>query len=470
MKKAMILPVILLSIITVTLPQRDDNDIADAIEYEYRADHTINVNQIEINVVDGIVKLTGSVTNLKAKERAAKIARSIKGVRSVSNLISVDPPVVLSDKGIEKRVRNALEADPATSLYDITVSVENRFVTLSGTVDSYQAKELCRYVAMSAEGVVDIYNSIHVDYKRDRDDTAIINEIKRALEWIVKVDDRMIDVSVSNGEVELSGIVGSAAEKHNAYLTAWVAGVKSVDSTNLEVKWQERDEHLREKMYVTAADEEIEKAIEEAARYDPRVSPFDIIPEATDGHVALRGTVNNLKAKIAAEKLAENTTGVISVTNKIEVKLDNIGIQPTDSLIEARLRNALLNNAVTELWQIIVDVSDGVVTLTGTVNSVLVKQEAESVASGIAGVITVNNNIVVNYPYNFPLWDDYPHFYELITEPPDPLDIPLDFLEIEKEIRMEEFPSPHITRDRIRIRFGNGQLNLDGIIDDQLPP
>lgn len=460
------MPALLLSIITIAVFQWDDNDIADAIEFEFRTDNTIDVTQININVVDGFVEITGSVNKLKVKERATEIARTVRGVRSVSNRISVDPPVILSDKGIEKEVRRALEEDPAASLYDVSVSVDNRFVTLSGMVDSYQAKELCRYVAMSVEGVVEIYNSIIVDYKRDRDDTAIINEIERALEWNVRVDDRLIDVSARNGEVELSGIVRSATEKHNAYITAWVIGVKSVDTSSLEVKWREIDEHLRDKIYVPASDEEIEKAIKDAARYDPRVAPFILNVEVKDGFVKLRGTVSNLKAKAAAEKLAENTTGVAHVDNQIEVRLNDDVVQPTDSIIEARLRDRLSNHALTELWQLIVAVSDGVVTLEGVVNRFSVKQLAESKAYDIAGVAGVNNNIVVNHPYNISLWDDYPHYYNLITEPQEPVYIPVDFLEIEKEIRIEEFPSPHITRDRIRIRLGDGRITLDGIIDD----
>ena len=466
MRTVLIIPGILLSIISITLSIWDDDDIAEAIYNEYRTDNTINTALINIKVIDGIVELTGSLNTLVAKERATEIARSVKGVRSVSNRISVDPPVVLSDNGIEKEVRKALEEDPATSLYDVTVTVENSLVTLSGMVDSYQARELCRHVAMSVEGVVDIFNSVIVDYKIDRDDTAIINEIQRALYWNVMVDDRLIDVSAINGEVELRGVVGSAEEKQNAYLNAWVAGVRSVDTSMLEVKWREADEHLRDRIDEPVSDEEIEKAIKDAARYDPRVAPFIVIPEVINGNTTLRGTVNNLKAKVAAEKLAKNTRGVADVNNEIEVEPDDFAIRPADSLIEASLRNELLNNDETDLMHIDVDVSEGVVSLRGVVNRFVVKQEAETIAYDVAGVIKVNNNIVVNHPYSISLWDDYPHYYRLITEPSDPVYIPLDFLEIEKEIRIEEFPDPHITRDRIRIRLGDGQINLDGIILD----
>ena len=67
MSKIMILPAVLLSIITISQLQWDDNDIEDAIEYEYRADNTIDVNQIDINAVDDIVEITGSGNTLMVK-------------------------------------------------------------------------------------------------------------------------------------------------------------------------------------------------------------------------------------------------------------------------------------------------------------------------------------------------------------------------------------------------------------------
>jgi len=67
MSKIMILPAVLLSIITITVLQWDDNDIEDAIDYEYRADNTIDVNQIDINAVDDIVEITGSGNTLLVK-------------------------------------------------------------------------------------------------------------------------------------------------------------------------------------------------------------------------------------------------------------------------------------------------------------------------------------------------------------------------------------------------------------------
>lgn len=351
----------------------DDQDIADAVENEYRFDHAVNNNAVNVKVIDGVVELTGTVNNLKAKERALKIAKIVKGVRTVSNRIDVNPPVVLSDEGIRDRVTQALFKDPATDSYDVNVKVDHKFVTLTGTVDSYKEKELCGDVAKSVKGVVDLKNDIAVNYRTDRRDSEIENEITEALKWNILVDDGLIDVKVKNGHVKLTGVVGSVAERSNAAFTVCVAGVKSVDKSGLEVKWWAEDEDLRKNKYVSLTDKEIEQAIKDAALYDPRVNSFDINPEVQNGWVTLRETVDNLKAKTAAEKLAEHTTGVSGVTNRIKVNWADL--IPSDEEIETEIITSLANNAITESWEINVKVNNGTAILTGALLTITWKKQ-----------------------------------------------------------------------------------------------
>ena len=49
---------------------------------------------IKVAVEDGMVTLTGSVATSEAKESAGQIAESIEGVKAVSNLIEVMPPLI----------------------------------------------------------------------------------------------------------------------------------------------------------------------------------------------------------------------------------------------------------------------------------------------------------------------------------------------------------------------------------------
>ena len=462
-KKMMLIIGMLFLGMSMALPQEqlDDVAIADAIENECRFDHAININNIDVKVIDGIAELTGTVNNLKAKERATRIAELVKGVRSVSNRIQVSPSVVLSDAGIKDRVYQALLHDPATDSYEIGVAVEKNVVTLSGTVNSYQEKILSENVAKSVNGVVDLKNQIKIDYKTDRLDNEIREDIVQALKWNVLVDDGLIDVKVNKGQVELSGVVGSAAEKSNAFFTAWVNGVKSVESSGLEVKWWAEDADLRKNKYTQVSDEEIESAIHDAAIYDPRVFSFHLLAEANDGWVTLRGTVDNLKAKMAAEKLAEHTTGVLGVSNRIKVRTD---LPPSDEELMAEILHALDNNSITEAWEIDVDVNAGIATLSGTVDSYLEKKEAQWAASGVEGVSEVNNTLRVNYPYSYYWWGFYPYYNLYVTPPANQALLP-DDEQIKKNVAREIWWSPYVDRDQVSITVNNGEVSLEGTVD-----
>jgi len=443
----------------------DDNGIADAIENEYRFDHAVDINKIDVDVVDGIAELTGTVDNLKAKERATKIARLVKGVRAVSNTISVNPPADLSDAAIKMEVEQAFMFDPAADAYEVDVAVDKKTVTLTGAVDSYHEKALCEDIAKSVKGVVGLNSAIEVNYKTDRIDSEIKNEIEEVLRWDAMIDDGLIDVEVVDGEVTLEGVVGSAAEKSNAYTSAWVAGVRSVDNSGLKVQWWASDDDLRKNKYLPKNDNEIEAAIEDAALYDPRVYSYNISPEVSDGWVTLRGKVTNLKAKMAAEKLAENTVGVLGVTNRIKV----IGeLAPTDEEIEWDVLAALSKNAITEPWEITVHSNNGIVTLSGVVDSYLEKTEAKWVASGIDGVTDVNNTLSVNYPYSYYWWGHYP-YYELYQTAPDitktpTIHYPYD-QEIKDKIENELWWSPYVDRDQVNVTVDNGHATLTGTVD-----
>jgi len=467
-KKILIIPLALfLALQGASAQERLENiRIEDAIGDEYRFDHAIDVNRINVNVVDGIAELTGSVSNLKAKERATKIARLVKGVRSVSNRIDVNSPANLSDNSIEASIIQALLQDPATDSFEIGVNVNNNIVTLTGTVESYQEKELCANVAKSVRGVENLVNNIEIDFVTNRSDSQIKKEVEEALKWNATVDDGLIDVNVDDGEVELSGVVGSASEKNNAFFTSWVTGVKLVDTSGLRVEWWAKDAELRKNKNVPRTDEEIREAINDAMAYDPRIYSFKVTPEVNDGHVTLRGEVSNLKAKSSAGKLAENTTGVTGVTNRIKVRWTDI--LPGDSEIKADIEYGLAQNSITQLWEIDVDVINGIATLTGMVDSYLEKKEAGWIASGVKGVTEVNNLITVQYPFSYYWWGHYPYYDLYIKtideENPDLVNYPND-INIKSDIEHELIWSAFVDADQVEVIVSNGHVTLKGTVD-----
>ncbi|MGC9343110.1 MAG: BON domain-containing protein, partial [Bacteroidales bacterium] len=226
-----------------------DNDISMAVEDELLYNSTTPSYLIDVSTYEGIVTLSGSVDNLLARDRATAIAGSVKGVRGVVNNIEVNTEFI-ADQALEKDVNEALLHDPATDSYEIGVDVVNGVATLTGTVDSYQEKQLTEFVTKGVKGLTGIKNEIDVSYKTNRTDYEIQQEVEAILANDKRIDDALIEVNVDNGKVVLSGVVGSANEKSSAGLRAWTAGVTNVNTDNLKVEEWARDEKLRKKKYI----------------------------------------------------------------------------------------------------------------------------------------------------------------------------------------------------------------------------
>ena len=453
--------------VVASKPQLTDMSITDAVEDELLMDSGVPSHLIDVITIEGIVTLEGSVDNILAKERAARIAGIVKGVRSVVNKIQVNPPILRTDQEILKDVKDALLYDPATESYEIDVKVENNVVTLSGTVDSWQEKELCETVTKGVRGVKDVQNRIVFSWPKKRSDYEIKAEVEKALKWDALVDHALIDIKVKDGKVMLNGTVGSAAEKRWASADAYVHGVKSVDDSGLQVKRWARDKDLRGKKYAEKTEKEVEDAVKDALFYDPRVSSFKITPEiAYNGTtVILRGTVDNLKAKRAAAQDARNTVGVITVDNRLKVRPAEF---LSDQKIENKIVSALKRDPWVESYEINVDVQNGVADLYGTVDSYFEKSQADDVASRVNGVIIVDNNLVVQNYYTPYVYDpyiddsymyDYDWYHYSITYP-DKTD-----LRIKQDIEKELWWSPYVNSEDITVTVDKGEATLTGTVN-----
>ncbi len=444
-----------------------DSEITNAIDYEMAIHTDVPAYLVDIETSDGIVTLSGKVSNILAKERAKKIAMAVKGVRSVVNNIKADPPV-RKDEKIKKDIQDALLFDPAADSYKINVSVNNGIVTATGSVNSWQEKQLALSVIKGVKGVKEINDNILFEYIEERPDFQIKKDIEATLRNNIRVDDELIEVSVKNGEVFLSGTVGSATEKHQAKMDAWVTGVEHVDAGDLEVKYWARNENLRKQKYIDRDDEEIKKAIKDAFLYDPRVKSFNPEVNVDNGLVTLTGEVDNLKAKRAAGNDARNTVGVYNVYNHIKIRPDII---PSDTDLEEDVLESLIRDPYVERAEIAINANNGKVTLRGIVENYFEKYHAEDIASEVKGVIKVNNNISVGgdqsynedyYSYDYYGWNTvYPTPYTeyRYNQPPK------SDWEIKNRIENQIWWSPFINKDDINISVNNGIATLSGKVD-----
>jgi hyperosmotically inducible protein len=117
----------------------------------------------------GVVTLSGKVASDAEKAQAQSIAQSLAGGLVVSNEVAVIPPgdahdakTVNSDldKGIEQNLDAALNYD---KLHDgVKYSVKNHVVTLTGSVNSQDARARAQQVAAAVPNVQQVVNELQV--------------------------------------------------------------------------------------------------------------------------------------------------------------------------------------------------------------------------------------------------------------------------------------------------------------------
>ncbi len=171
-----------------------------------------------------------------------------------------------SDPGITTAVKSKMAADDTVKSYRIDVDTKDRVVTLSGAVDTPQARERAIEIARGTDGVRDVVDRLTVtpgatpttgvdDPLQDKareaaregqekaregaesakdampamDDATITGKVKTKFLGDTNVPGLQIDVDTKAGVVTLTGTVQTAAEKQRAVeLAKTTDGVKSV--------------------------------------------------------------------------------------------------------------------------------------------------------------------------------------------------------------------------------------------------
>lgn len=191
----------------------------------------LHTNEIDVNVLDGVVSLEGTVDNYAQKREAEHVVKNIPGIKEVTNNVKVDlfKSAVKSDKDVSDLVKKALQENWAVPDHKITVTVKDGWVTLEGILHwNFQrraADNAIRYIP-GVRGVIDNIK-IEAEIKNEMNKELVEKALRRS--WILDVDN--IKVRVDGKTIFLSGIVDSLFQKEEAERIAWNApGVWYVDN------------------------------------------------------------------------------------------------------------------------------------------------------------------------------------------------------------------------------------------------
>lgn len=139
-------------------------------------------------------------------------------------------------------------------------------------------------------------------------------------------------------------------------------------------------------------DEQIKSDIIDELKWDPKVQASDVGVTVKDGAATLTGTVTSFPAKTAAENAAKRVKGVRAIAEEIHVRLIRDKAD-TDDEIARRIAHVLDWNIAIPDHNIIAEVSQGRVKLTGDVDWQYQRSKAMRQVAEVRGVVGITNNI-----------------------------------------------------------------------------
>ncbi|MEQ9562172.1 MAG: BON domain-containing protein [Woeseiaceae bacterium] len=169
-------------------------------------------------------------------------------------------------------------------------------------------------------------------------------------------------------------------------------------------------EQRTEQAQTAIKDAWLQGKLESALLFNEYLNSFAINTEVNNGVASLRGTVESDIDRDLAGEIAESIEGVTKVNNELQVdkaktqaaknskdakQREGFKQSVLNATLTARVKTQLLMNGNTSGTAINVDTKDGVVTLSGVVESDQERELAVRIASNTNGTRSVNDQLMV---------------------------------------------------------------------------
>ena len=213
-----------------------------------------------------------------------------------------------------------------------------------------------------------------------------------------------LKVSVNDGVATLSGKVDEDIGKELAEQIAMnVDGIKKVENKiEVDSNYQPKKSSEERSYGEMVSDASITAAVKSKLLWSKHAQGLSANVETKSGQVTLLGTADSPAAREMAGLLASNTPGVDAVDNKLKIQeasapekkagkgKSDMGQSISDTWITTKVKSTLAYSSNVSSSGISVNTGDGVVTLSGTVNSTAERALAIELAKNVKGVKSVN--------------------------------------------------------------------------------
>lgn len=222
-----------------------DDRIESSAKQSYVFKTYLKNDDIKIQSEDGVVTMTGNVSEESHKSLARETLVSLPGVKSVNNKLEVknESPAVYTDAWLITKVKSTLWFHRNVNATQTEVSAKEGTVTLRGEASSPAQKDLSTEYARDVEGVKNVKNEMTIAVKPGKktmgekmdamiekiDDASVTAMVKTTLLYHRSTSALNTTVATKEGVVTLGGKARNAAEKElAAKFVSDVHGVKSV--------------------------------------------------------------------------------------------------------------------------------------------------------------------------------------------------------------------------------------------------
>ena len=347
---------------------QDDAAITTSVQARYFEDDQIRGRDISVTTNDGVVTLQGTVDSEALRNRAVTLASEVNGVDRVDDELRVATATAAAGTARDQT------AGPTTDVAGTSGEsgdVEPGWITTKIQAQYFASPEIKPWnidVTTANNGVVTLEGEVD-----SADDKAEAVRIARGTEGVTRVEDRL------RIEGEKAGTAREATDP--------AAGVAPVPKLPRPDAW------------VTAK-------VQSKYFLDDTVKGNDIDVDTQDGIVTLTGNVQTEAQHRQAIALARSTEGVTEIKDQLTVNAAAAGgatgasetatdLKRPDEWITVKIQSQYFLDTDVKGHRINVDTKSGVVTLTGTVASEELKQQAEEIARDTAGVTRVVNQLSV---------------------------------------------------------------------------
>lgn len=192
---------------------------------------SLDAANVGATVKNGIVTLSGSVSNFPEKWAAERAVKRVFGVEGVAEELTVDfmSSARHSDEDIAAAARRALEWSATVPEKSVQIRVEKGWVTLEGVVEWQFQRQDAHNVVAHLLGVKGVSNMITLRPQTTSAD--VHTNIEAAFKRSGQLDADRVRVEVAGGAVTLRGHLPTWNEIDAAGLAAWNAvGVTAVNN------------------------------------------------------------------------------------------------------------------------------------------------------------------------------------------------------------------------------------------------